>query len=531
MSGRIGIDFGTSNSVVAVWDPATESAHAIDVPGLAVAKVTAGQTMTVIPSLVHYAPDDANVTWYGSQVLDRNVNDHPSTFRWMKRYIGDRASNPRRVGTRRISPLDAGRDFLTAVVTAALAELGASADEEIAFSVPVESFEHYDNWLREVAESLGVRRFRLIDESSAAALGYGAHIQPGDVYVVFDFGGGTLDVSVVRIDEEGQDVGRRCRVLGKAGASVGGSTIDSWLFEEVLRRSERRDSDEDVRRLSQELLLACEAAKEQLSESAEAVIAALDPESGRTLQATVTREELEELLDEKGVYTAITQALDRALLKANERGFGPDNVKQVLLVGGSSMIPSVQRTVRTKFGRDKVLLDRPLEAVALGAAAFVSGMDFFDHIQHTYAVRHVNAESGSYDFRTLVESGTSYPTEGPVASFTVKAIYDGQEELGLSIYELTEAVSSPGQATELVFDSSGAARMVSVSIDEAKERRNFWMNEQSPTFLPADPPASAGESRFQVEFHIDENKRLLVTARDLVANRWVYDRHPVVKLT
>jgi hypothetical protein len=84
---------------------------------------------------------------------------------------------------------------------------------------------------------------------------------------------------------------------------------------------------------------------------------------------------------------------------------------------------------------------------------------------------------------------------------------------------------------ELVFDPSGAARVMPVSPDEQERRSSFWMNEHSPTFLGADPPAMQGEPRYEVEFNIDGNKRLLITARDLKTGRLAYQDYPVVKLT
>src|SRR5207248_2575980 len=105
-----------------------------------------------------------------------------------------------RLDGREVSHFDAGRDFLTAVLALAAAELDLR-DEEVALAVPVEAYEHYEDWLGSVAEAAGMPRFRLIDESSAAALGYGAHVQPGQVYLIFDFGGGTLDVAVVLVEE------------------------------------------------------------------------------------------------------------------------------------------------------------------------------------------------------------------------------------------------------------------------------------------------------------------------------------------
>jgi molecular chaperone DnaK (HSP70) len=202
------------------------------------------------------------------------------------------------------------------------------------------------------------------------------------------------------------------------------------------------------------------------------------------------------------------------------------------MVGGSSLIPSVQRTVQRIFGRERVMLNRPLDAVARGAAAFVAGVDFYDHIQHDYAIRYVNPKKGDYDYRVLVKRGTPYPTQEPLARLTVKATYDGQTQLGLAIFEMGERRQrGGGQAVELVFDPSGAARVVNLTPDEEDHRAYFWMNEHSPTFLTAHPPARQGEPRFEVEFGIDGNKRLLITARDLKTGRLTHRDYPVVKLT
>ena len=87
------------------------------------------------------------------------------------------------------------------------------------------------------------------------------------------------------------------------------------------------------------------------------------------------------------------------------------------------------------------------------------------------------------------------------------------------------------QAMELVFDPSGAARLTSVTPDDEDRRTYFWMNEHNPTFLAADPPAKQGEARFEVEFNIDGNKRLLITTRDLKTSQTTHRNYPVVKLT
>jgi molecular chaperone DnaK (HSP70) len=534
MPGRLGIDFGTSNTVIAVWDEARQDGVPLHIPDYGRQlhyrhgdKVV--EQISLIPSVIHYSADGRH--WLGKQVHSHNLYDSERTFRWMKRYIARRSPVKVKLDGREISHADAGRDFLSAVLNSAAAELSLR-DEEVAFTVPVEAFEHYENWLFQVAEEVGMPRFRLIDEPSAAALGYGALIQPGDIYLIFDFGGGTLDVSVVLIEEErAQATGRRCRVLGKAGADLGGATLDQWLFEEVLQQNQRSDADEDVRRMSRALLVECERVKETLSFQEQAELAIAFPQGAASLTATLTRSRFEEILDEHEAFMQLDQAIRRALLGARERGYAEDQIKAVLLVGGTSLIPSVQRMVQRIFGRERVMLHRPLDAVARGAAAFVAGVDFYDHIQHDYAVRFVNPQKGDYDYRPIVTQGTPYPTREPVARLTIKASHEGQTQLGLAIFELGERRQRDSQAVELVFDPTGAARVSYLTPEEQERRYYFWINESNPTFLHADPPSRQGEPRFEVEFGIDGNKRLLITVRDLQTKQLTHRDHPVVKLT
>jgi molecular chaperone DnaK (HSP70) len=559
MSGRLAIDFGASNTVVAVWDeargegvpfhipeysrtyqqdgaPSPDGAPSLDrVPSrdgaLSRDGVSVGSTsIAVIPSLIHYAGERQR--WIGNQVLERQLDRAPGTFRWMKRYISNRSPIKLRLHGRQISYFEAGKDFLSSILLYVVETLKIK-DEEVALTVPVEAFEHYENWLIEVAEAVGLPRFRLIDEPSAAALGYGAHIQLGDIYLIFDFGGGTLDAAVVLIEEvEREHIGRRCRVLGKAGADLGGATIDQWLFQEFLRQHHRNDTDDDIRQVSQALLTACEQAKEQLSSHEQADIWVEHPATGLTWQAKFTAQEFEALLDKHEAFTVIDRTIRRVLNKATERGYQEEDIKAVLAVGGSSQIPAVQKTLRRIFGQERVRLNRPLDAVARGAAAFVAGVDFYDHIQHDYAIRYLDRQKKDYAYHIVVEQGTPYPTTAPVARLKVKASYQGQTHLGLAIFELGERRQKQvGQPLELVFDPSGAARLIQLTPEEEERRSHFWMNEGSPTFLTVDSPVGQGEACYEVEFSIDQNKRLLISARNLQTGQMTHRDYPVVKLT
>jgi len=538
MAGRLGVDFGTSNTVLALWDDVAGQASSVRLTDYGRSFGRGDDRVPVVPSLIHYTADGRH--FLGEQVLARNLYHAPGTFRWMKRYVSNRSPLTMAANGRRLSPSAAGRDFLSTVLAFAAVEMGTEG-EEVALTAPVESFEHYENWLGEVAEAAGLTRYRLIDEPSAAALGYGAHVQPGQVYLMFDFGGGTVQAAVVRVldEEERAATGRTCRVLGKAGDDLGGATIDQWIFEELLARNDRRDSDDEVRRISRALLVECERAKETLSAHEHAEISVMDPDTGAVLGVELVRDgaargdrsvvSFEELLDRRELFSRIDRVVRRAVRDASSRGYDEDDLAAVLMVGGSSLIPSVRRTLERIFGRDRVLSDRPLDAVARGAAAYAAGSDFYDHIQHDYAVRWFDRRAGHYEYRTCVTAGTAYPSTEPIHTMTVKATHDGQTELGIAIYELGQRHG--GGNTELVCDPSGAWRMREVSADDDEDRRRFWVNENSPVFLRADPPVTAGQPRFRVEFGIDGNKRLLLTAYDLVSGRLTHRDFPVIKLT
>jgi molecular chaperone DnaK (HSP70) len=527
MAGRIGLDFGTSNTVVALWNGFAAEPILIPDYGRMATPAPNIEPTPSIPSLVHY---DAQRQWIGNQVLQRNLYDSPRTFRWMKRYITQRSPRTIAIDGQPISAQQAGRDFLTAVILSVRAELGLSDDEEIACTIPVETYEHYENWLLDVAQAAGFVRLRLIDEPSAAALGYGVDLHPHDVYLVFDFGGGTLDVAVLLVEEAAHAAqGRRCRVLGKAGAELGGATIDAWLYQETLRRNGRAEHDERIRDISRLLLSECERVKEALSFRERASLSLMHPRAGEVVDAEFTRAEFEALLEQHGAYTHIHRTLQRALTDAHERGYPESAIRAVLMVGGSSLIPSVQQTIRRMFGHERVHLERPMDAVARGAAAFVAGIDLYDYIQHDYAIRYRNMRTGEYEYHILVPRGAPYPTREPIRRVVIKATYTGQTQMGIDIFEMGD--SRVGTAWELVFDPSGAARVVAVSDAQQRERTLFWMNEASPTFLTLDPPAQRGEPCFEVLFSIDANKRLLITVRNLRTMRLVLEDYPVVKLT
>jgi molecular chaperone DnaK (HSP70) len=529
VTARIGIDFGTANTVVARWDAARGRGEPVPLDGVDVTRPAGdGVHQRVVPSLVAYS-NTGTRRWLGAQVTNLLTDPDVTVFQSTKSNVTGRTVDvARAVGERRITARDAATHFLGDVTALAVLAVGAE-DLEIVATAPVETFDTYRDWLaREVGAGVGAARLRVVDEATAAAVGYSARMSPGDVFCVFDFGAGTLDISVVRVEEPGT-TGAGVRAISKVGLDLGGNHIDALLAEHAATEAGLPKGDPvTYNRVFRGLLLAAEAAKVELTHAEEAEIVATD--NGRAYRTELTRPGFERLLRDRDVLGRVNRALRKALEGAAAKGYPADGFAGVFLVGGTSLIPAVQDLVHLQFERDRVYLDRPLEAVAAGAAGIAGGHELHDHIQHDYAIRHVDQGSGTYEYELLVEAGTPYPTKEPVRTITIRAIHHAQRRMGIAIYELTHATGGTGTDLEIVFDARGGARTVTVTPQQRQERTTLWLNEDSPTFLEAKPPAEAGEDRFRLDFRIDAQKRLTVSAFDIERRTWVLTAHPVVQL-
>jgi len=521
VAGRLAIDFGTCNTVVALWDPAAEQGHTPPLSDLSVAGSWQDRSFHLIPSLVHYEGSRVRV---GRQVVEpEDLRSAQATFCWMKHYVGQGMRLPRALPGRSVDFFQAGGDFLRQVLVAAGSLVDFSA-EEVAFTVPVETFEGYQAWLEEVADSAGIQRPLFLDEPSAAALGYQAGIRPGEAFMVFDFGGGTADVTVVRVEPDPTRL--HCRVLGKAGAQVGGTAIDGWILRQVLSAAGRPSG--GLKGLGNRWLLEAERVKKALSGADSEVFHVEGFEHG------LTRTALEDLLEENGLFTRLSSVLDLAEAQAVEHGYARADLRACLMIGGSSFIPSVRRLVRTRYG-EATRFDHPFDAVALGAAAYAAGAGFDDRIRHEYALRPYDRQAGRYVYRTIVPAGTSYPgalmrpdrPDEPLV-LTLKASHPEQTQLGLQVYEVArpEAAACGGGGFELVFTENGSARY-----SAREEVEDFCCRAiGSSTFIPADPPAALGQPRFEARFSINAGKHLCVTVRDLQTGRVLMCDAPMVRL-
>lgn len=515
MANKAAIDFGNSNTVLAAWDETAREARILQISEFA------AESSFVIPSLVAYEPDGR--FFIGAQI-PKKASAESREFRWMKRYISLRSPYSLRVGERRIDAKRAAEDYLHALTAAAFSDMSGYPDELI-LSIPVESFEYYSDWLLNDMKRFEDLHLRLIDEASAAAAGYGLSLHPGDVLLVLDFGGSTLQAVCVSVVEENIEEGLCCRVLGKAGCSIGGMTLDRWIFTWALHRMGLSENDPQVHRASAELLRYCEAIKEALSEN-ETVTFDFYPDRSFLM----TRDELVTIFHENGLFDAVSSVVEEALRNAEDHGFQRDDLTAVLPVGGSSLIPSIRHFLEERFSGEKLVFGEPLGAVARGAAVIAGGMHIYDFVQHSYAIRYNDPSTGAYAFRTIIEKGTKYPEIQVTPLMKLKAAFEGQQRFGIAIYELRESSVQPLSQNEVFFDTDGSVHVLPLTEEEIHSEHRFWMNEHNPLFLSAESSVQKGEPCFSVSFGIDPNKMLTITAVDLQNDKTVLTDYPVLRL-
>lgn len=521
MGHKLSIDFGTTNTVVAHWND-TQSAPEIVVAAHITDTISTDRP-PVVPSLVYVQNGKTGEIVCGQQVRDQGLDRRQDNrlFRNFKRgIVASPAPEPRAIDDASWADRDVGRGFLKQIIQSV--PYTDNDVEQLVLTAPVASFEGYLSWLNEVINAIAPDKIRVVDESTAAALGY-AVTKPGAVVLVFDFGGGTLDLSLVQLPESREKTGgflqrlrkgsanqNTARVIAKAGRIIGGSDIDQWLLADVLKRTgltaAELGNDYAV------LLTLCEQVKISLStmESAPLTFNA----AGQMHTVTITREELETLLEQNGFYKALRHVVDKVMHVARQRGIFKEDIHYVLMVGGTSLMPSVRRALGQYFTNMAVRADKPFTAVAEGALQLAAGFGLEDYLVHSYGIRHLNPESGQHEYDEIVPMGSRYPTEAPI-EVMLGAAHDQQTDVEFVIGEIdTDTVAmvevkyENGQAVFVAQAGSSAQQIVPLNETDALQK-----------LAHLDPSGKVGEDRLKAEFSIDDRRQLRLTVTDLHTNK------------
>lgn len=529
----IAIDFGTSNTVITRWNAATEEPETLNLPGLS---QQLGDNPPLIPSLLYVEDASKDKVILGQAVRDRGLDlkNDPRFWSSFKRGIGAEIKGflPE-LDEKTVTFEQVGEWFLRELIEKIQAQ---ETPESLVLTVPVDSFEAYRRWLTEVCQAWNVEKVRILDEPTAAALGYGT--ADGDILLVIDFGGGTIDLSLVQLDLGagknkqpqgfilkwgdkllGKNSGQKqktARVLAKAGQNLGGTDLDSWLVD-YFAETQGLPNSPLIKRLAERL-------KIQLSSQTQATEVYFDDRTFESYELSLDRARFEKILQEQGFFEQLDALMTSILQQGRRNGIEVADIDAVLLVGGTVQIPAVKQWVRQYFDDAKIKCDRPFEAIAAGALQLERGFELRDFLYHSYGVRYWNRRLNCHSWHPIIKTGQPYPMTNPV-ELTLGASLENQPSIELIIGELGADTAS----TEVYFEGD---RLVTRSL-KTGETAVKPLNDRdgARTIARLNPPGQPGNDRIKIEFRVDEKRFLRISVEDLLAQETLLDNQVVVELS
>jgi Fe-S protein assembly chaperone HscA len=484
MGKIVGIDLGTTNSLVAYLDPQTNQPKCISGP----------HGSTLCPSVVSLDPDGSIVV--GEPARRRLLTQPERTIYSVKRLMGRGVKDVRdelklfpfrldpsssnvirvRLGDKVFTPPEISAFILRELKNWAEAFFGEPVDRAV-ITVPAYFNDAQRQATKDAGKIAGLEVLRLVNEPTAAALAYGLHEKQRGTVAVYDLGGGTFDISVLRLisTEEGDIY----QVLSTNGDThLGGDDIDNLLVAHMLQDMIDLHKGDITRQstLVQELRKLFISVKHELSTKDEAFLR-LDLPNGSAYSTAFTRAGFEDWIRPFVERTMVPVKLALADAKLT-----PGEIDEVVLVGGTTRTPLIRRTVQDYFGRVPHTELNPDEVVALGAAVQAN----------------------------ILEHGVSNTLLLDVTPLSL-----GIETYGGAVAKIISR-NSPIPASAQEMYTTGVDNQTGIDIHVLQGERELAKDCRSlARFTLKVPPAPAGLPRIEVKFLIDANGILQVGARDL----------------
>ncbi len=488
MSKIIGIDLGTTNSCVAIMEGSD--------PKVLVNEEGARTT----PSVVAFAKDGEKLV---GQIAKRQAVTNPeNTIYSAKRFIGRRFDEIAeeiklvpysvvqkgqndlafKIGTQQVSPEEIGAAVLAKLKKVAEDYVGSEIKEAV-ITVPAYFNDAQRQATKDAGRIAGLEVKRIINEPTAAALAYGFDKNKDAKIAVYDFGGGTFDVSILEVSEVGGETVVEVKSTN-GDTHLGGDNFDivilQWMVDE-FKKDQGIDLTKDKMAL-QRLKEAAEKAKVELSAALETEInlpfVTADASGPKHLQMKLTRSKFDQMTE-----VLVNRTLEPCKKALADSGYALGDIDEIILVGGSTRIPSIQKAVKEFFNKEPNRSVNPDEVVAMGAA---------------------------------IQGGVLSGSVKQILLLDVTPLSLGIETLGGVMTKLIERNSAIPTTQSQTF-STAADNQTSVDVHVVQgEREMARDNKTLGRFeLVGIPAAARGTPQIKVSFDIDANGILSVTAKDM----------------
>ncbi len=487
MSKIIGIDLGTTNSVVAVMEGGQPAVIPNQEGGRTTPSVVAftksGERLAGQVAKRQAVTNPENTIYSIKRFMGRRFNEVSEEMKLVPYKVvpGDNGDARVEIQGKKYSPPEISAMILGKLKEAAEAYLGEKVTKAV-ITVPAYFNDAQRQATKDAGQIAGLEVMRIINEPTAAALAYGLDKKKDETIAVYDFGGGTFDISILEVGDGVVEVKST-----NGDTHLGGDNIDQriidWLIQEF-----KKDQGVDVSRdqmALQRLKEAAEKAKIELSTLLETEInlpfLTADASGPKHLTIKLTRARFEQMVDD-----ILQRSIGPCKQALQDAGVTPQQIDEVVLVGGSTRIPKVQQIVRDLFGKEPNKSVNPDEVVAVGAAVQggVLGGEVKDVLLLDVTPLSLGIETLGGVFTKLIERNTTIPTR---KSEVFSTAADNQTSVEIKVYQGERSMARDNRLL-------GVFQLVGI------------------------PPAPRGVPQVEVTFDIDANGILNVVAKDRATN-------------
>jgi molecular chaperone DnaK (HSP70) len=560
------LDLGTTNTILTCWDREADRPRVFEMPAIcrAIDGADPLQAPHAVPSAVQVIEHPGlwarmtttpflarHFSWgklavIGRPALEANAARARPNFvaSWKRELTQSPLATVARIAGRSLSAREINRLFLRELFAEVKRQSGEHL-RDLVVTVPVEAYETYRAELLGACRSLGIGHIRFLDEPVAAALGYGLGIEGGRKVLVVDMGGGTMHLALVSLRASRTRTGL-ADVVAKTGRAMGGNLVDRWLVEDLCDRREYTflDDESPDGRLWRRLMLAEACRVKEALFLKERAAFSLEPfEECRRFEARLAtgvlptpelaREDLVRILTERGFYRTLQECIAEVLASAQAAGVTEADVDQVLMVGGSTLLPDVYTLFESRFGRERVRAWQPFEAVGFGASAFAADrIAPSDFIVHDYALLTYDRRTQAPEYTVIVPRGSRFPTPMDLwkrALVPTCSLGEPERIFKLVICEVGDGHN--GDERRFGWDASGRLHSLGGGGDSGSAYV-VKLNEGNPTLGYLEPPHQPGDKRprLEVGFGVNAERWLCATVTDLATRKRLMREEPVVRL-